>query len=750
MSGIAGSIGGGRTGVNAPVAAVAGGERGAVRAGSDAVSSTGVPQRLQRTILGVVLLGIVAAVYAPALEGVFIWDDVALIEQNQHIKESGSARRALRSDLWDTPLAAESDPGSSATYYRPLVTLSYALDYRLHGLDARGFHLTNLVLHLLAVLALVLLLARLTRDPLAALLGGLLWALHPSKAEAVAWISGRCDLLMGLFVLLSLLLFWRALESRGARRAALAAAGWLLYAAAVLSKESAVALALLVPALDLLLCRERRERLRANLIAIHLPLLLGTIAYLVLRLSSLPPQSLRAVRRLWLFLQTAAHYGLLVANPYAPSALRGEARSLVQPEPVLVAVGAALTLGALALVATPLLRRAPRARFGLLFFALALAPVLNLRPLGIHYMVAERFLYLPLAGLAALAALLVATAARWQRAVAVALLGVLASSYAIASHRRAADFGDAERFWRRELERQPRSELAHAHLGLTLVRRGKLAAAEAVYLRAFQLQLGERSAAKALGSWQHALEVRLLRSSDGESSELERARAFLSGLLALESAAAPVRSCLGRQCVTVQPRSEGALGWVRAERANILVTLGAVASRLGDDDAAVRHLTESLALRPGRLAPLLNRALARLRARDLAGAEQDLAAVRAKLPDAREVRSLAETIRAAAPLLRALARFGPEPERSGEVEAQRLLAQLYIVAKAPRRAERALREVVRLAPGDGEARALLAYEVAILGRPAEARALIEAARRELGDSVRLRWVEAQIARPGAR
>jgi tetratricopeptide (TPR) repeat protein len=685
------------------------------------------------------LLAVAFATFAPALEGAFIWDDHPLIEHNRHVAGRDVAR-ALERRFWDVALVE--DVGS---YYRPLVTLSYILDRHLHGLDPRGFHLTNLLLHLGACLAGFVLLSRLLGALLPAAMGTLLFAVHPSRAEAVAWISGRCDLLMGLFAILALLSFWRALELEGRRRAIALLLGWTAATAAVLSKEAAAVLALLVPTLELLTNPRVDPRgWRRRALVIHLPLLLAASAYLALRVSSLAAQPLRPSRRLYLFLQTVAEYARLLVDPYSPSALLGAAQELVQPHLPALLLGAGATVAVSVLLVA--LRRCPRARFGLLFFVIGMAPVLNLRPLGIAHMVAERFLYLPFLGLALLGGLWVSTSRVWPRRVGLVLLGVLASSYAVASHRRSADFQDEDRFWRRELELHPGHALALEHLGNQLVRRARFAEAEEIHLRAFRARMAAGRLPPALGNWQRAIEIRLMRSTDGDPF-LEEADRHLAELLALSRGGPPARGCLGRECVTLRGDSESVLSWVRAERSNLLASRGVVASRLGDDAAAIRHLDESLALKPNRPEPLLNRALARLRARDLGGAQRDLAAVRAILPDARETRSLEATVRATAPILRALSRYGPEPERSADADAHRLLAQLYIVAKVPRRAERALRDVVRLAPTDAEARALLAYELAILGRRAEARQVIADARRQLGDHPRLRWVEAQIDQP---
>lgn len=119
-------------------------------------------------------------------------------------------------------------------YYRPVVSLSYALDARWSGVHPQGFHATNVALHAAASWLVALLLERVVGDERLALLGALVFAVHPALAPAVAWIPGRNDLLLAVFALTA----WLALL-RGASTVHL-----LAFAAALLSKETAAALPL--------------------------------------------------------------------------------------------------------------------------------------------------------------------------------------------------------------------------------------------------------------------------------------------------------------------------------------------------------------------------------------------------------------------------------------------------------------------------------------------------------------------------
>ena len=91
--------------------------------------------------------------------------------------------------------------------YRPLRTLSFAVDYAFYGLNPTGYHVTNLVLHILASIIFYFLVLSLFSLSAVAFLGGLIFAVHPVHVEAVSWISGRQDLIGFLFLELSLLCY---------------------------------------------------------------------------------------------------------------------------------------------------------------------------------------------------------------------------------------------------------------------------------------------------------------------------------------------------------------------------------------------------------------------------------------------------------------------------------------------------------------------------------------------------------------
>ncbi|HVP38744.1 MAG TPA: hypothetical protein VMS93_06120 [Candidatus Saccharimonadales bacterium] len=188
----------------------------------------------------------------PALRGELVWDDVDLIVHDVFVHHLANVPQAFARSFW----AMLRSPVEHFDYYRPLTTVSYMLTYALAG-DARvAYHLFNSLVYALTAGLLALMLIRLGAGAGAALAAGLVFAAWPTHVENVDFISGRTDLLAGLFGLAAFALYVRHWQGRG--RAGVTLAGLAVCsAAAVLSKETAYALP---PALALFEWAGRRTR----------------------------------------------------------------------------------------------------------------------------------------------------------------------------------------------------------------------------------------------------------------------------------------------------------------------------------------------------------------------------------------------------------------------------------------------------------------------------------------------------------
>jgi tetratricopeptide (TPR) repeat protein len=431
-------------------------------------------------ILLLATLALVAAVYHGSLSVPFVSDDHALIEENTRLRQPRSLLDSFTESFWSRP----ERPGPNA-YYRPVTTLSYVLEYRLWGARPRGFHGTNLLLHL-GCCALVFLLCRQAGAALlAALMATLLFGLFPRSTESVTWISGRTDLLAALGALGALALH-STMPGRDGRRIAAAAA--LLFG--LLAKEVAIAGAAAIAALEWAARRGRPNGGRR--IALHLaPAALALLVWVGLRaqFAEIHEETdiFGPLLRVLFAFQALGTYLLMLLDPLRPSAIIGKL-GVIEPSAILA--GGLSLAGIIGLGFRLALRGAPPAPSAAFALGVAsLAPVLHLIPIPFHAVAADRFLYLPAAGLA--------LAAGWGGSRMPARLGrgaaagaaALAVAFAISVHVRNLDWQDEIRFWEVTAEQAPpESPEPHAELGTRLAWRGEAERALVHYERAIALQ----------------------------------------------------------------------------------------------------------------------------------------------------------------------------------------------------------------------------------------------------------------------
>ena len=360
------------------------------------------------------------AVYLNSLGGEFVWDDVAQVRENPFITDLGNLPHFFSVNLGKYTAF----PGFSP-YYRPLFLVSYALDYRIWGLNPFGYHLTNVFLHSLCSLLVYVIAVKLLEDVTAAFIAGTIFAVHPIHAEAVAWIAGRADLLAAVFVFASFYLYVTFRESGNKWRLAFSL---LSCAFSFLSKEAAISLPLLIVAYAFL-GGERRQKAEP---AILWPVLFIVIAglYFVLRTLVMgaivlghPDAPAINIGRFYPTIQALVEYLRLFLLPVGLKVLYfiPIRASLSIPE-IVLSVSIVCLLSMALLIAYS---RDGKLFFGLLWFFISIVPVLGAAGL---VLMADRYLYIPSLGLCLASGVLLsrlsklAVATRYNQALIATLL----------------------------------------------------------------------------------------------------------------------------------------------------------------------------------------------------------------------------------------------------------------------------------------------------------------------------------------
>lgn len=381
--------------------------------------------------LTVIVLGTAAVAFLPTITGGFLADDFVYVARFHALplfEWPALFVREWSGGVWGQPLRE----------VRPFAALSFISDARLFGTSPIGYHVSNLALHLLCTFLVARLAHRFANHNAAALVAGLIFALHPAHAEAVAWITGRVDLLATA----AALLFWLAAEfySDRGQRAHLLVALFVFFIGAF-AKEfvSFVPLLLLLRwlLLDLRADRSTWTR-RAVLLAGSVALV---IVYALCRRAALGHDSIGY--NMWTdvpaWQRQASYVGwLLPLLPFTPHPEWQSFSSIAAHHTLWIAFAAATLLG----LVVSLRRRAHLASaalfFGGIWFLLTVTPLT-----GVVYH-SPRHLYFPSVGLALALGIALSTS-RIRRALgAVLVLWCAAAHVAAILPWRAAGFASRD------------------------------------------------------------------------------------------------------------------------------------------------------------------------------------------------------------------------------------------------------------------------------------------------------------------
>ncbi|MDP2885032.1 MAG: glycosyltransferase family 39 protein [Ignavibacteria bacterium] len=159
----------------------------------------------------------------------FYDDDVLIARHFSHIDELSDIGREFFEDAFHQ--------AQGGNFFRPLLTISFILSAQVSGLDLWGYHLTDIVLHLIASMLVFVALKTLGIRHGPAFVCSLLFCLHPSLTQAVAWVSGRNDTLLTVFILPCFIFFVKFLEAPSVKWYLL---HMLFFALSMLTKETAI------------------------------------------------------------------------------------------------------------------------------------------------------------------------------------------------------------------------------------------------------------------------------------------------------------------------------------------------------------------------------------------------------------------------------------------------------------------------------------------------------------------------------
>ena len=385
---------------------------------------------------------VVGACYARSLFSGFVnWDDPGYLTCNEQVRSLGPLN-VLR-------MFTSAVPGQGS--YVPLTVLSFAIEYATVGFTPWVYHLNNVLLHIVVVLLVFRLGRRLGLEVGGAFAAALLFGLHPTHVQSVAWVTERKDVLCGVFYVAAMIAYWRYLAERR-RGPLLAAYGFGVLA--LLAKSMGVSLPLALLCLDWFKGRARTWQLIWDKVPVFVAAFLVSIACFVMdyfagalgeHASSGGSAGLGfdPLLGFWCVQWHVVKFLLPVnlSPHYPPPSVNGLANPAMAVAPFFVAGLLGCTYA--------FRRRSRWPFFAVLFYVCTIAPVARFFRVGAYY-VANHYLYLPSIGFCLVFGLLFQHV--WMRGGpyrrwAVAVCGLLFLGCGLATYQQIGIWRDSTTLW---------------------------------------------------------------------------------------------------------------------------------------------------------------------------------------------------------------------------------------------------------------------------------------------------------------
>jgi hypothetical protein len=423
-----------------------------------------------------IVLGFLA--YANTFSGDWVWDDVSSVLLHENVQNPAKLGQLFREDQ-------HAFGRGQGNFYRPLVSVSFMVDYllsyspTLDGSELKGypdvkpllFHLTNTLWHCAAAVLLFILLGRLGAPRVVQGIVPALFVLHPMHTEAVAYISGRADMMSATFILAALLC--ATTEANGAKRLVGIAFSGLFFILGLCSKESTMIYPVLLTVVIALRTRaEATAPARASWLTQIIPLILsllilavyGLLRTTVLKFNEGGGESVTGFgARL---VETCQAFAFYIKTLFIPTGLHME-QTLVGVPTWTAALGLLFLAACIATAIWSYRTGHRRITLGLVWFLAAWLPISGIFPLNAP--MAEHWMYVPMAGFwwALMEALVLVGRRAPIRHVAVGGVALLAIMFLYQTISRNKDWRDNERIFRATLAENPNTLRIHTNLAVT-------------------------------------------------------------------------------------------------------------------------------------------------------------------------------------------------------------------------------------------------------------------------------------------
>ena len=433
--------------------------------------------------------------YLNTTHGKFVYDDFKIIVENCFIKEWKYFPKIFTKDYFTI---------SGEMSYRPIVTISYFIDYAIWRLNPFGFHITNIILHTLNTVLFYLFLNAVIQNKKIVLLSTLFFVTHLALLETVNCIGYREDLLSATFLLVSLIYFVKSdtilYKKSDKRRFTLYYAISLLsYLCALFSKEMAITLPLLL----LLFTIFSGEKIWPGILKRFKGIYIGYIAvslfYIIIRFIVFKNHELKAAYQPGGFLVNTLTMIKILASyiklSFFPFNLNADYVVPLVKTPLEGAFVLSITfLISILIILAILVKSRNMFACWMAWFFIMILPVMNILPIG--NIMAERYLYIPVMGCCVAKGILIyritdrtlsPRAIPLRRIVQLVLVILMISGYGFSIIWKNGDWRDEFTLWTKTILRSPNSHRAHCNLGNVYMESGLIEMAHMEYQTALNI-----------------------------------------------------------------------------------------------------------------------------------------------------------------------------------------------------------------------------------------------------------------------
>lgn len=415
-----------------------------------------------------------ALLYINSLSNTFVYDDVYIITENYFIKSLGNLPKLFQRDYLFL---------SGELSYRPVVTLTYFIDYAIWQLNPLGYHLTNIILNTINVFLFYCLIKSISKKHIVSVLATLLFLSHPLLTETVNAVCYREDILASIFFLLAFIFFIKvrvpfskkeiSLQQTNTRFIFYYFLSCASYCLALFSKEMAITLPILLVLFDLLYLRQDSMKAlstspRSIRVARRVPFYAGYIVvagfYLFIRFVAfknlfktitVSPSNVVTMTKV-----VASYIKLL----FIPLNLNADYCVPYSRYLSLSFILSALFIASAVIIIIRFHRHNKPITFFTLWFFITLLPVLGIIPIG--NIMAERYLYIPIMGFCGVTGCISANYLSQRKGLPI-VVGTILLGMQIGVVYRNGVWQDDSTLWSYTYNREPNSARACSNLGNT-------------------------------------------------------------------------------------------------------------------------------------------------------------------------------------------------------------------------------------------------------------------------------------------